>query len=135
MPRDGETSGFPPSRNAERAERALVQGDGWRVPLAGEFDAVLGELPTQVRSWIAERVTSQLLTTWTQPIRLTGAGDAIPTTYIRCTIGYDPFNKDTQRQEARIRSEPSWCYRELAAGHFAPWTEPQAVADQLLEVA
>ena len=58
----------------------------------------------------------------------------IPTTYIRCTIGYDPFNKDTQRQEARIRSEPSWCYRELAAGHFAPWTEPQAVADQLLEV-
>jgi pimeloyl-ACP methyl ester carboxylesterase len=133
VPRDGDTSGFPPDRNTERAERARAYGDGWRVPLQGEFDAVLGELPTQMRDWIVERLTPQLLATWTHPIRLTGAGEAIPTTYIRCTIGYDPANEDTQRQDARIRNAPAWRYRELAASHFAPWTAPRAVADLLLE--
>jgi pimeloyl-ACP methyl ester carboxylesterase len=135
VPRDGDPSGFPPSRNAERARRAETDGDGWSVPLQGEFDGVLGELPPQMGNWIAERFTPQLLSTWTQPIRLTGAGDTIPTTYVRCTIGYDPSDEDTQRQDARIRSEPGWHYRELAASHFAPWTAPRAVADLLLELS
>jgi pimeloyl-ACP methyl ester carboxylesterase len=135
VPRNGDVSGFPPSRNAERIARARAHGDGWRVPVSAEFDAVLSELPAQTRDWIAARLTPQLLATWTQPIHLTGAGAAIPTTYIRCTIGYDPSDEDTQRQEARLRAEPAWRYRELAASHFAPWTAPRAVADLLIEVA
>jgi hypothetical protein len=74
-----------------------------------------------------------LLKTWTQPIRLDGAAAAIPTTYIRCTVGYDPDDEDTQRQDARIRSKPTWRYRELAASHMAGFTVPGAVAGLLLE--
>ena len=95
---------------------------------------LLAELPEEQRRWIAARFTPHLLKTWTQPIRLTGAAAAIPTTYIRCTVGYDPTDEDTQRQDERIRSEPSWRYRELAASHAAPFTAPRAVADLLLEV-
>ena len=81
------------------------------------------------------RLTPQLLKTWTQPIRLSGAAAAIPTTYIRCTVGYDPNDEDTRRQDARIRSEPGWRYRELATGHDAMITAPGALAGLLLEVA
>jgi pimeloyl-ACP methyl ester carboxylesterase len=82
----------------------------------------------------AARLTPHLLKTWTQPIRLSGAADAIPTTYIRCMVGYDPDDEDTRRQDARIRGEPSWRYRELAESHSAPLTAPRGVADLLLEV-
>jgi pimeloyl-ACP methyl ester carboxylesterase len=134
VPRDGDTSA-PPSQIAAREELARVHGDGWRVPpeVTRAEPLLLGELPEEQRRWIAARFTPHLLKTWTQPIRLTGAGAAIPTTYIRCTAGYDPADEDTQRQDERIRSEPTWRSQELAASHAAPFTAPQAVADLLLE--
>lgn len=134
VPRDGDTSGFPPSRNAAREALARDHGDGWRVPpAAAGVHTLLEELPEEQRRWIAARLTPHLLKTWTQPIRLSGAATAIPTTYIRCTVGYDPHDDDTQRQDARIRSEPGWRYRELAASHLAALTRPREVADLLLE--
>jgi pimeloyl-ACP methyl ester carboxylesterase len=133
VPRDGDTSA-PPSQHAARQALARAHGDGWRVPPAATgVDALLEEFPEEQRRWIAARLTPQLLTTWTQPIRLSGVVAAIPTTYIRCTVGYDPDDEDTQRQDARIRSEPGWRYRELAASHLAGLTVPREVADLLLE--
>ncbi len=69
-----------------------------------------------------------------EPIRLSGAAAAIPTTYIRCTVGYDPTDEDTQRQDERIRSEPGWRYWELAASHAAPFTASHALAQLLLKI-
>lgn len=135
VPRHGDTSGYPPSRNALREAQARAHGDGWRVPPTPEvMEALLGDLQGEPRHWIAERLLPHPLKTWTQPIRLTGAGDAIPTTYVRCTIGYDPTDEDTGRQDARVRSQPKWRYRELGESHFAPWTAPRAVADLLLDI-
>jgi len=112
---------------------ARAHGDGWRVPpAAAGVDALLEEFPEEQRRWIAARLTPQLLKTWTQPNRLSGAAAAIPTTYIRCTVGYDPDDEDTQRQDARIRSEAGWHYRELEASHMAGLTVPREVADLLL---
>jgi pimeloyl-ACP methyl ester carboxylesterase len=134
VPQDGDTSSFAPSRTAVREELARAHGDGWRVPpAAAGVDALLEEFPEEQRRWIAARLTPQLLKTWTQPIRLSGAAAGIPTTYIRCTVGYDPDDEDTQRQDERIRSEPGWHYRELAASHMAGLTVPRQVADLLLE--
>ena len=133
VPRDGDTSA-PPRQHAARAELARAGGDGWRVPVPAEyFEVQLGELPQETRRWIAARVVPHLLRAWTQPIQLSGAAAAIPTTYIRCTVGYDPEDEDTRRQDARIRSEPGWRYRELASPHLALCTAPRAVADLLLE--
>jgi pimeloyl-ACP methyl ester carboxylesterase len=135
VPRDGDTS-VPPGALAQREDLARVHGDGWRIPpdVLGMEEFLLAALPEERRHWIAARLTPHPLQTWTQPIRLTGAADAIPTTYIRCTVGYDPTDEDTRRQDERIRSEPTWRYRELAESHAAPFTAPRAVADLLLEV-
>jgi pimeloyl-ACP methyl ester carboxylesterase len=140
VPRDGDTSA-PPGRHAAREELARAY-DGWRVPLGIDVDTIPAfaawaawpGLPIETRQWIAPRIVPHPLKTWTQPIRLTGAAASIPTTYVRCAIGYDPTDEDTQRQDARVRGEPNWRYRELAADHLAPWTAPRAVADLVLEV-
>jgi pimeloyl-ACP methyl ester carboxylesterase len=135
-PRDGDTSA-PPGQLVAREKLARACGDGWRLPpeVLGASEALVRDLPTEQRRWIAARLVPQPLNTWTQPIRLSGAGAAIPSTYIRCTVGYDSGDEDTRRQDARIQSEPKWRYRELAAAHNAPFTMPRAVAELLLEAA
>lgn len=134
VPRDGDPSA-PPSQRTTREELARLHGDGWRLP--PEFTRVeellLAGLPEEQRRWIAARFAAHPLKTWLQPIRLTGAA-TVPTTYIRCTIGYDPTDEDTQRQDARIRSEPDWRYREFHASHTAPFSAPQALAQTLLDI-
>lgn len=134
VPRDGDTSA-PASAHARLEALARAHGDGWRVPsrVTRVEALLLGELQENRRQWIATRLVPHLLKTWLQPIRLSGAAAAIPTTYIRCTVGYEPADEDTQRQDARIQSEPGWRYRELAASHAAPFTTLEAVAQLLLQ--
>jgi pimeloyl-ACP methyl ester carboxylesterase len=135
VPRDGDTS-VPPRRHAARVERARAEGDGWRVPPpTSYFEDQLATLPDVERMWFLERLTMHPLKTWLQPIRLTGAAATLPTSYIRCLVGYDPDDEDTRRQDARIRSEPTWRYREIDAPHMALATYPAEVAAILLEVA
>jgi pimeloyl-ACP methyl ester carboxylesterase len=136
IPRDGETS-VPPSQLAAREELAHQYGDGWRVPpeVTRAEPLLTADLPDDQRRWIAGRFVPQPLKVWTQPIRLTGAASSILTTYVRCTTGYDPTDEDTIRQDERIRSEPTWRYRELPATHAAPFTAPKAVAELLLDAA
>jgi pimeloyl-ACP methyl ester carboxylesterase len=134
VPRDGDTSS-PPSVHAAKKAQARVHGDGWRYPPPFGADDLPSDLPAETRQWIWARHTPDLLKTRILPIRLTGAGAAIPTTYVRCTIGYDPAHEINQREDARIRSEPAWNYRELEAGHAAPLTHPREVADLLHELA
>ena len=136
VPRDGDTSA-PQSSHARLESLARDHGDGWRVPaqVTRAEPLLLSDLPESQRHWIAERFEAHPLTTWLQPIRLTGAAEAIPTTYIRCTVGYDPDDEDTRRQDDRIRSEPGWRYREVGETHAAPFTAPRAVAELLLEAA
>jgi len=134
VPRDGDTSA-PLGSHARLTALARDHGNGWRVPptVHGVVALLLSELPREQGRWIRERLSPHLLKTWLQPIGLSGAAAAIPTTYIRCTVGYDPTDEDTQRQDARVRSEPGWRYWELAASHAAPFSAPQAVARLLLQ--
>lgn len=135
VPGNGDTS-VPPSQHALREELARKHGDGWRVPVGVTHAEalLLSELPEEQRRWIAARLVPHLLATWLQPIRLTGAGAAVPTTDIRCKVGYDPADEDTQRQDARIRGEPRWRYVEMNATHAAPCTAPAALATLLLDL-
>jgi len=98
------------------------------TPKAVGVYSLLSGLPEPQRQWISARFTAQSISTWTQPIKLIGAASGIPTTCIRCTIGYDPADDDTQRQDVRIRSAPDWTHVELAETHVAPFTAPEAVA-------
>ena len=137
IPRDGDTS-VPPGQIAAREAMAWEQGYGWFVPPRPDiWDGYLGRwLPEDMRQWIFARLTPHPLRTWTQPIRLMNPKLAtIPCTYIRCTVDVDETTEDTIRQNERIRAETSWRYRELETNHFAPFTEPRATADLLLEAA
>jgi pimeloyl-ACP methyl ester carboxylesterase len=136
VPRDGDTS-VPPGQLAARERLARAYGDGWRIPpeALGASEMLLRDLPKEQQRWVAARLVPQPLNTWTQPIRLSGAAAAMPSTYIRCTVDYDAGDEDTRRQDARIHSEPKWRYRELTAAHNAPFTMARAVAELLLEAA
>jgi len=134
VPADGDTS-VPPSRHSARIERARAEGDGWRVPPPpGYVPSQLAGLPPAEVDWFLDRLAPQPLRTWLEPIRLSGAGATVPTTYLRCTVGYDPDDEDTHRQDDRIRSQPTWQYREIDAPHLALVTHADLVAELLNEI-
>ena len=133
VPRDGDTSSPPSVHDAKRAQ-AEVHGDGWRYPPPFGADDLPTELPAATRQWLWARHTPDLLRTRIEPIRLTNPTTTIPTTYIRCTIGYDPASDINRQEDERIQSEPTWQVRELEASHSAPLTHPRAVADLLLDL-
>ena len=56
-------------------------------------------------------------------------------TYIRATA--DPHGAGSEvfaRTAARVRSLPSWRYREIATNHMIPNNRPGELADLLLEL-
>jgi len=108
-------------------ERAARAGDGWGVPplpleLFGVTEAV--DL-----AWAGARLGRQPLRTFEQPLPLTGAAAALPRTYLHCTA-WVGFTESADR----ARREPGWRVHELATGHDAMITAPQALADRLLDV-
>ncbi|MXW73748.1 MAG: hypothetical protein F4002_06030 [Chromatiales bacterium] len=63
-----------------------------------------------------------------------GGEEGVPRTFIRCTDPEMPFSGI--RDHAMFAKEhPAWRYEELATGHDAMVTEPQACADLILAAA
>jgi pimeloyl-ACP methyl ester carboxylesterase len=106
----------------------------WIVPLAR--NGLLPPIPPeQVGADEAdyELLRSGLTTTplrcWTDPVRLTGAGERVPRTYIWCLRS--GFGKIARR----LREDPTWDVRELDTKHVAMYTVPNELAALLLELA
>lgn len=82
---------------------------------------------------VAARLTPHPLKTWFDPIRLTNGGPiGLPRTYVHCTA---PVMAQTQFPAiARMaQNDPGWLYAEIATGHEAMLTAPDAVAKLLLD--
>jgi pimeloyl-ACP methyl ester carboxylesterase len=133
VPDDGQAllDFVPAEGRAAMIQIAQTRGDGWRVPTRTPQQFGIAD-EADVR-WVGQRLVDQPLKTFTQPVRVTGTGPALPRTYIRCAAGdegspYAPFGE-------RLRRDPSWRYRELATGHAAMITAPEALARLLLEPA
>ena len=131
VPEDGQ-SGFALLPRAGGAMyRARAEGEGWRVPPPVE---ALGVTDPAEAGWLAAKLTPQPLRSMEQPVRLgDAAAAALPRTYVHCTRGavvasFAPF-------AARFRSAPGWGYHELATGHDAMLTEPEALTALLLRAA
>jgi hypothetical protein len=78
------------------------------------------------------RIGEHPFRTFTEPVRLTNpAATALPRTFISLTAHPRPSLVATA---SRLRADPMWRYRELAAGHDAMVTEARQLADVLLEV-
>jgi pimeloyl-ACP methyl ester carboxylesterase len=131
VPRDGES--LLDLHGAETRERMLqaarTAGEGWRLPPnPAPPDTSEADL-----AWVNPRRVMQPLKTFTQPIRLTGAVEKLPRTYIYCRRARPD---DAFRQFAeRARREPGWTLHEIDASHSPNVTAPEALAALLGGIA
>lgn len=131
VPRNGEALFDLVSAEARAGMRKAADeaGDGWRIPpnpLPPDTDQI-------DVSWLLPRRVLQPRKTFEQPIRLTGAGERLPRSYIYCTR---PSPGDVFRQFAdRARSERNWRSLEIDASHSPHVTAPAVLADLLAGLA
>jgi pimeloyl-ACP methyl ester carboxylesterase len=104
------------------------RGFGWLIPprpLAG-----LGVTEEADIAWLTPRLTPHPWSTFSRPITLTGAADAVPGVYIECAAGGRPF-----QPQARRAADRGWPVHEIPTGHEAMVTEPAELAKLLLLAA
>ncbi|MFZ0449157.1 MAG: alpha/beta hydrolase [Desulfatiglandaceae bacterium] len=131
VPRDGESlfDLHPDEVRSAMREAARTGGDGWRIPPnPPPPDTSESDL-----DWIMPRRVMQPIKTFEQPVRLSGAGERVPTAYIYCTRTgpIDVFRPFAQR----ARSRPGWRYLEMDASHSPHITAPEALAALLHDIA
>ena len=131
VPRNGQSlSDLQPTEiRAKMREGVRKDGGGWRVPP--------NPLPPDTSeadvAWITPRRVMQPLKTFEEPIRLSGAGDHLPKTYIYC-MQPSPGNM-FQQFARRARSEPGWHYMEINSTHSPHITVPEMLAALFDQIA
>ena len=123
VPRDSESAmSLQPQAVQERMQAAVqAQGEGWRVPA----NPLPPDTSAEDVAWSTPKRVMQPVKTLEQPIVLTGAGDALPRSYIYCTRNGPG---DVFRQFAdRAKAAPGWQYAEMDASHNPHITCPQAL--------
>jgi pimeloyl-ACP methyl ester carboxylesterase len=131
VPNDGQSSAdFQPAEVlAMRKEKTRTEGDGYKLPCSPAEN--FGITNEEDLAWVKQRLNPHPFKTMLNTVQLTNPKAAqIPRTYIYCNnppIG--PFGQFAER----LRTDESWQYRELATGHDAMITEPEQLAELLLE--
>jgi pimeloyl-ACP methyl ester carboxylesterase len=131
VPHDGESVNdlSPPQFVARVRQMAASEGDGWQVPLP--FSADDFGYPPDIARWYIPRLCPHPLATLEQPLRLTGAINSVPRTFISCAVDDGSL---FHRFGQRARDE-GWDYRSLPVGHDAQVLAPDRVAQALAEIA
>ena len=125
VPRDGECLlDLHPPEIRERIVSAVLNGDGWRLPP----NPPPPDTPDDDLAWMTTRRMGQPAKTGTQSIRLTGAVERLPRTYIYCLR---PRPGDVFRQFAERAKAEGWQYLEIDASHNPHITAPDALAEML----
>ncbi|WP_382157765.1 alpha/beta fold hydrolase [Hydrogenophaga sp. ANAO-22] len=95
-------------------------------------DAKLFGLEGADRDWVNRRQTPQPYRLYPQPLDFDAAlVNAVPRTFIDCT---SPALATIAPARERVRREPGWQVLELATGHDPMVSEPQALAEMLLDI-
>jgi pimeloyl-ACP methyl ester carboxylesterase len=121
---------LPEETQTIRLRTARATG-GLTIPLPTEtmFDLA----PGVDRDWVARRITPHPLAAYTDPIHLDHPpGNGLPRVYIRCT---DPVYPAVVPCYDRIKQEGGWTLVDIATGHDAMVTAPEALAEILLKYA
>ncbi|MEX0836318.1 MAG: alpha/beta hydrolase family protein [Nitriliruptor sp.] len=109
-------------------ELAAEHGDGWQVPLP--FSDDMG-LPPAVAAWYVPRLVAHPLATLDDPAELTGAGDAVPRSYLRY-VGTDGEPEgDPLAGSARRARDAGWHYLEVVGPHDLHVSDPERTATLL----
>ena len=120
---------------ADSERRRSMAPDGKYIVAASGALYGIPPDPPEVLDWVDRRLTPHPLKSWLDPVRLSNGGEeGVPRTFIRCTQPEMPYSGI--RDHARFaQKHPDWGYEELATGHDAMVTEPQACADLFLKAA
>lgn len=102
-------------------------GFGWLIPVRPL--GKLGVTEEADLAWLGPRLTPHPWRTYTEPLRLTGSGDAVPAVFVECTDWMRVFRPHAERAAAR-----GWPVHEIATGHEAMVTAHKELADILLGV-
>jgi hypothetical protein len=131
VPRDGQAlmDLAPPQEREARLAAVNTSGDGWRIPP----NPMPPDTSAEDLAWAAPLRVMQPVKTFLQPIRLSGAVDKLPRTYIYCRRARPG---DMFRQFAdRARGEAGWTLFEMDASHNPHITAPVELADLLEKIA
>jgi pimeloyl-ACP methyl ester carboxylesterase len=123
-PRNGQSTldlGSPTAWNK-------LASDEWRVPP----NPLPPDTSASDAAWIAPRRVAHPRRALEQPIRLAGAVEKLPRTYIYCTR---PAPSDSFRQFAERAKKEGWQYLEIDASHNPHITNPGALAQMLYGIA
>jgi pimeloyl-ACP methyl ester carboxylesterase len=128
--RDGEAAiDLLPAQVAEHYRESVAgPGFGWLVPVRSL--EVLGVTEPDDLDWLHPRLTPHPWLTYTQPLALSGAGDAVPGAFVECTDWMRVFQPHAERAEAA-----GWPVLTVPTGHEAMVTAPEALAKALIDAA
>ncbi len=113
---------------AARRRLAAEQGGGLFIPIPPVSAFGVPE-DHPLAPWMRRRMTPHPLSTYETPLRLRHpVGNGLPRTYIAAA---DPAYPALAAIQARLRAEPGWTWREIATGHNAMVTAPEALAEML----
>jgi len=130
-PRDGQSLlDLHTEENRQRVrEGAKKEGDGWRIPPS----PTPADTSAEDLAWVSAHRMPQPIKTFEQKIRLTGAVDRLPRTYIYCKVSRPG---DVFRQfRDRASTEKGWKVIDIDASHSPNVTAPEALAKILDGIA
>jgi pimeloyl-ACP methyl ester carboxylesterase len=113
--------------------RALAREHGAGIAIPAPPPSAFG-VPEDhpLAPWVARSLTPHPIGAYETPLRLANPiGNGLPRTYIACT---DPPYAPLAAAQARLRGQPGWDWREIATGHDAMVTAPEALARVLAAV-
>jgi pimeloyl-ACP methyl ester carboxylesterase len=115
------------------AEARATADERQLVPMPELLEPPPGWIDEDQRVRYIRRLRPQPLGSFTEPVRLSGAVDRLPTAFIRCT-GAAPPGDPIAASAVRARAR-GWAYRELAVPHDPQLLAPDDTAQVLHEFA
>jgi len=113
--------------------RRLAESSSGGLSVPPPAPAVFGVPDGPGADWLIRRLTPQPLGAYEGIMRLMHPpGNGRPCTYIACV---DPIYAPLEGARLRVRNRPGWAWRELATGHDAMVTAPEALAEMLVDIA
>lgn len=122
--------GLPPEV-VEARRRAAAESSG-SLSLPPPSAAAFGVLDPADAAWVERRLTPHPLGTYESKLPIRGpVGNGLPRTYVDCTT---PSYATLDGVKDWVRRQPGWGWREMATGHDAMVSAPDALARLLVEL-
>jgi pimeloyl-ACP methyl ester carboxylesterase len=119
------------SADVQRERSRTIDAEGLRmaIPSPEKF----GVTDPAQQAWLQRRLTPHPLKAYTEVLVLQHPfGNGLPKTYVAVT---DPWYPPLAALRDWVRAQPDWQWREIAAGHDAMVTAPDALATLLESLA